>query len=108
MYNPDSLFEAGAEYRYYVAKMGKLINVTAERIKQLYDMHAVMGCIKYPRDNMYCQEGVELQLISSVMPCDEFFTQCSSLRFLKTEVIPAQAETNKLWKVQPFIDAVQK
>lgn len=110
MYYPDSFFDLGAEYsnRYYLAKTGKSINATAERIKQLYGMHAVMGCIKYPRVSMYWKRGVELQLISSVMPRDEFFALRSSLHFVNAEVTPAEAETNKLWKVQPVIDAVRK
>lgn len=42
------------------------------------------------------------------MPREEFKTMRSCLHFVDTELPPEKPEENRLWKVQPIIDAVRK
>lgn len=92
---------------YSVAQTGKSMLTKATKLKQFFGINLLMGCITYPRLNMYWRKGIELSAISTCMPRDRFLALRSNLHFVDTVNIPKDAETNKLWKVQPVIDAVR-
>lgn len=107
-YFDETFLENSAEKTnmYHMAKHGKTLEATPQKIKQLFGMHLIMGCIRFPQLNMYWKRGYHFDLVSRVMTREEFKKLRSSLHFVDTEK-PHEADINRLWKVQPIIDAVR-
>ncbi|KAL3216925.1 hypothetical protein MRX96_032713 [Rhipicephalus microplus] len=108
-YFSEQFFENAAEKTnmYHMSKHGKALQATAQKVKQLFGMHLVMGCIRFPQLHMYWKRGYHFDLISSVMTREEFKKLRSSLHFVDTEKPREADDVNRLWKVQPIIDAVR-
>ncbi|XP_064469018.1 piggyBac transposable element-derived protein 3-like [Ornithodoros turicata] len=108
-YFDDTFFENAAEKTamYSHTKNGKVLNVTPARVKQLFGMHILMGCVPLPQISMYWQNGLRFEMISSVMPREEFKVLRTNLHFVDTVKPPPDAQTNKLWKVQPVVESVR-
>lgn len=69
-YFTDELFELGAKFSnmYCLAKTGSLLNTTPFELKMLFGIHGYIGAIHYPRLHMYWKQGMDLGLVSKVMP----------------------------------------
>ncbi|KAH7945339.1 hypothetical protein HPB49_009797 [Dermacentor silvarum] len=108
-YFNEQFFENAAEKTnmYHMSKHGKALQAIAQKVKQLFGMHLVMGCIRFPQLHMYWKRGYHFDLISSVMTREEFKKLRSSLHFIDTEKPREAEDVNRLWKVQPVIDAVR-
>lgn len=65
----DEFFENAAEKTsmYHMSRTGKVLKVTSHKIKQLFGMHIIMGCLRFPHIHMYWRRGLQLELVSSVM-----------------------------------------
>lgn len=92
---------------YSVAKTGKSMNVTDVELKQFFGLNLLMGCISNPRLRMYWQNGIVLNKVIECMSRDRFLALRTNIHFVNTVTIPEEAKTNKLWKVQPVVDAVR-
>lgn len=108
-YFSEQFFENASEKTnmYHMSKHGKALQATAQKVKQLFGMHLVMGCIRFPKLHMYWKRGYHFDLISSVTTREEFKKLRSSLHFVDTEKPREADDVNRLWKVQPIIDAVR-
>lgn len=106
-YYSDDFFSKAAEYTnmYYLSKYGKVLNTSAAEIKKLYGMHLLMGCIKFPRMRMYWSAGFGLEIIKKAMPRDRFIILRNSLHVVDINNPPPNR--NRLWKIQPVLDAVK-
>lgn len=91
---------------YCLSRYGKELNTSELEIKQLYGIHLLMGCLKYPRLRMYWQSGIELRPISQTMTRDRFFLLRNSLHVVDVNSPPLVRD--RLWKVQPVLDAVRE
>lgn len=108
-YFPNEFFESAAAKTamYTLAKTGRCIAVTSAKVKQVFGMHVIMGCIRYPQLHMYWKHSCKLDIVSSVMSRDEFKRLRRDLHFVDTVHQPPDAAENKLWKVQPVIITVR-
>ncbi|KAH8009210.1 hypothetical protein HPB51_012708 [Rhipicephalus microplus] len=93
---------------YCMSTTGKILKATPQKIRQLSGMHIIMGCICFPNIHMYWRRGYQVDQVTNVMPREEFKTLRSCLHFVDTQMPPNKPEENRLWKVQPIIDAVCK
>lgn len=106
-YFPFSFFEKGALFsnQYSIYKTGKALNTTPEELKKLYGIHLFMGCHRLPRARMYFDRRYGISIKPDVMTRDRFFLLRTNLHFVDVSKPPENLE-NKLWKVQPVIDAI--
>ncbi|KAL3234081.1 hypothetical protein MRX96_022829 [Rhipicephalus microplus] len=109
-YFDDSFFQNAAEKTnmYCMSTTGKILKATPQKIRQLFGMHIIMGCIRLPNIHMCWRRGYQVDQVANVMPREEFKTLRSCLHFVDTQMPPNKPEENRLWKVQPIIDAVRK
>uniref|UniRef100_A0A6P7FSU9 PiggyBac transposable element-derived protein 3-like n=1 Tax=Diabrotica virgifera virgifera TaxID=50390 RepID=A0A6P7FSU9_DIAVI len=112
-YLPQAFFDLAAvrTNQYYVHKNGNLLkpHVTSEEIKKFFGMHAVLGCIKYPRIRMYWQSNFRLPVVADTMSRNRFFTLRTNFHVEDENRVPNEnKKKNKLWKVQPMIDFIRK
>lgn len=109
-YFNDDFFEKAVDFssRYHLLKNGKLLNTTVPEMKKLFGIHIIMGCIPYPRIHMYWNKKYRQESIAPILTRDRFFLLRSSLHFVDTVTPQSDHHQNKLWKVQPVIDAVRK
>lgn len=83
------------------------LRTSPQEVKQLFGMHVIMGCVRYPRLRKYWQRGFRLPVIADTMPRDRFFTLRTSLHVVDTTNVTEDMKKNRLWKVQPIIDVVR-
>ncbi|KAG5893728.1 hypothetical protein JTB14_022336 [Gonioctena quinquepunctata] len=82
--------------------------VTPEEIKIFFGMHALMGCIKFPRLHMYRSIKFECSMITNAMTSDSFYLLRVHFHVVNSlDFTEKQRKKNKLWKVQPMIDFVR-
>jgi len=105
-YLPDSHFDEAALFTnmYAMSKLGKELKTCANEIKVLYEAHAMIDIIKYPRIHMHWQRGIQFDLIAQVITRDRFFLLRSCLHFVDINNRPPQAD--RFWKIKPIIDNV--
>lgn len=86
----------------------KPLRSTAEEYKKLVGIHIVMGIFGLPRLRLYFMKGMEIPIITQI-PRDRIFKLRNFLHVVDNLSVPeAVKETNKLWKVQPILDAVRE
>lgn len=85
---------------------GNILKTSSTEIKQLFEIHSIIGCITFPRLRMYWSSKFRYDPIASVMSRDRFFQLRVNLHFtnLATEEV---MKSNELWKVQLDIDCVR-
>lgn len=67
-----------------------------------------MKCIKYPRLNLYWHTKFSFQSIANCMSRDRFYLLRNNMHLEDANTISKETrDYNKLWKVQPMIDAVR-
>lgn len=88
-----------------MSKFGKILNTDAAEIKKIYGMHLIMGCIRYPRLRMYWSMGMSLEPIQKAMTRARFLKIRNCLHVVDVNNPPQNR--NRLWKVQPVLDAVK-
>jgi hypothetical protein len=108
-YFDAAFFDLAAQYTYMyaLARSGKELKTCAAEIRKLFGMHILMGCNHLPRIKMYWSRNLKLSFISSTMKRDRFFQLRTNLHFVNTVNVNESITTNRLWKVQPIIDAVR-
>lgn len=108
-YFPEDFYESTSECTnlYHFSTKGKHLRTSPQEVKQLFGMHVIMGCVRYPRLRKYWQRGFRLPVIADTMPRDRFFTLRTSLHVVDTTNVTEDMKKNRLWKVQPIIDVVR-
>lgn len=110
-YFDDMFFKSAAEYTnmYSVTQTGKSINTNYTELKRFVGMNLMMGCIRYPRIKLYWQRGYICPIITQCMSRDRFIQLRNYFHVVDNNNTPcvSNGEKNKLWKVQPIIDAVR-
>lgn len=109
-YLDDEFFSLGAHCtaQYYHQQTGKIVTVSPAEIKKFFGLHAIMGCIPFPRIHMYWQNKFKVPLISNVMPRDKFYLLRVNFHVLDNMVVSEETKkNNRLWKVQPMIDKIR-
>ncbi|CAK1596302.1 unnamed protein product [Parnassius mnemosyne] len=95
---------------YYQSSFNKQLNppVTATEIKKFFGINGILGCIRYPRIKMVWMQRFRLSCIAEAMARERFFLLRVNLHIVdKRSVSPEIQTQNKLWLVQPLIDAVR-
>lgn len=107
-YLSDEHFDEAALFTnmYVMNKTGKELKTTANEIKNVYGVHAMMSVFKYPRLKMYWDsKGMCFGPISQAITRDRFLKLRSSLHYVDINNRPT--DNNHFWKVQPIIDRVR-
>lgn len=107
-YFNEDFFEnlANCTNLYYLRKTGSVLNTRSQEMRKLFGILLVMGCIPYPRINMYWRAGMRLEIIANQMSRDRFFQLRNNMHVVNSDE-PPPGNTNPLWKVQPMLDAVK-
>jgi hypothetical protein len=109
-YLDDDFFQLAATHtsQYFLQSNGKVNNVTSEEIKKMFGLHAIMGCIHFPRIHMYFNEKFKFPLIDGVMSRDRFYMLRTNLHVVDNLGVTEETKkSNRLWKIQPVIDCVR-
>lgn len=85
---------------YHLRKTGNELKSSAAEIKKLFGIHALIGCIPYPRWKMYWRRGISMDIITSKVTRDRFAVLRNALHVVDSDT-PKPGENNPLWKVQP-------
>lgn len=97
--------------QYYMVNTGMQMKpiCTLADIRKFFVIHAMIGCIKFPRLKLYWNERFRYDPIENAMSRERFFLLRSNLHVVDvTSVNQAEEQAkNKLWRVQPVIDAVR-
>lgn len=91
---------------YTVKTMGRSINTNAQELKIFIALNLLMGCFPFPRLRLYWQRGYSLPSVTEFMSRDRFL-MLRNLFHLVDTANPEGHRTNRLWKIQPIIDAVK-
>jgi len=91
---------------YALNKMGKELKTTADEIKILYGVHAMISILKYPRLRMYWNRSYGLNCISQAITRDRFLILRTCLHYVDINNRPTD-NNSKLWKIQPIVDQVR-
>lgn len=95
---------------YYQSTYNKQLNspVATTEIKKFFGINGILGCIKYPRIKMAWNLRFRLSCISEAMARERFFLIRTNIHIVDKGSVSAEAKSlNKLWLVQPLIDAVR-
>ncbi|CAB3254118.1 unnamed protein product [Arctia plantaginis] len=78
-------------------------------IKKFFGIHAIVGCIKFPRLKMIWSEKYRYDPIANAMSRERFFLLRTNLHCLDVTAVNQTEEQAKtrLWRVQPVIDVVR-
>lgn len=109
-YLDDDFFSLAATHtaQYYLQTSGKQTHVTPEEIKKFFGMHAVMGCIHFPRIHLYWSDKYKIPLLENALPRDRFYFLRTNFHVVDNLSVSEETKRcNKLWKIQPLIDRVR-
>lgn len=91
-----------------MSNTGKELKTTPQEMKVFIGINMVMGCIKYPRLNLYWHTKLALPAITNSMSRDRFYLLRNNMHLVDANLISKETrESNKMWKVQPMIDVVR-
>lgn len=106
----DGFFTLSADCtaRYHLQKTGNVVRVSPTDIKKFFGLHAIMGCIPFPRIHMYWNSKFKFQLVTDVMPRDKFYFLRVNFHVVDNLAVPQETKKiNRLWKIQPMIDMIR-
>ncbi|XP_049769293.1 piggyBac transposable element-derived protein 3-like isoform X2 [Schistocerca cancellata] len=82
----------------------KSVNTSEEEMLHLAGIHVVMGVLGYAQSKLYCQQDTQVTVIAKCMTRDRFYELRNYMHFVDN----TSEHNEKLWKVKPFLDCVQK
>jgi len=108
-YFSQGLFEDAANFtnQYCFSMTGKNLGTDSSEILRFLGLHILMGCIPFPRIRMFWQSGLAIHCISTAMTRDRFLALRTNFHVTDVQTRPENADENRLWKVQPFLDSVR-
>lgn len=78
---------------------------TTNEYKQLIGASIITGCLRLPRLRMYYRSKLRIPAVTQ-LPRDRFFRLRNYMHFVDNLIVSEETkQKNKLWKVQPIIDA---
>lgn len=84
------------------------IRASASEYKKLVGSSIIMGCMKLPRVRMYYKRNLQIPLATQ-LPRDRFFKLRNYMHLVDNlRISEEHKKLNKLWKVQPAIEALLK
>lgn len=107
-YLPASFFEDTAFYTNKYAQINNNFSfrhTNADEIKDLFALHILMGCIKYPRISMFWESGFRIPAFE-IMKERRFYELRSNLHVMDVSNIPSQC-TDKFIKVRVIFDTIR-
>ena len=110
-YFPDEFWENLSEQsniRAMQANEKKPLKSTAKEYRTLTGIHILMGIFGLPRLRLYFIKGIEISSITQ-LPRDRIFKLRNFLHVVNNLSVSNEVKkSNRLWKVQPIIDAVRR
>ncbi|XP_049813953.1 piggyBac transposable element-derived protein 3-like [Schistocerca nitens] len=79
-------------------------NTSGEEMLQVAGIHVVMGVLGYAQSKLYWQQDTQVPVIAKCMTRDRFYELRNYMHFVDN----TSEHNEKLWKVKPFLDCVQK
>ncbi|KAK2701848.1 hypothetical protein QYM36_019514 [Artemia franciscana] len=108
-YLTEDFFEITANQTnlYSVQKTGKSIDTNAVEMKKFFGIHVAMGVFNLPQYRMYWGTRTRIPLIADTMNFNRF-SRLRSFVHLVDNTSKDPDNLDRLWKVRPIIDIVQK
>lgn len=108
-YFSDDFFREAAEFsnQYSIWKLGKILHTDVQELKKFFAVNLVMGCVPFPRLRMYWSNDHRYTLVCDNISRDRFFSLRNCFHVVDVSQPPENRNDNKLWKVQPVINAVR-
>lgn len=106
-YFTDNFFVEAAHFTnmYSVLKNGASMNTDSSELKRFFGINLHMGCFPFPRLRLYWQREYSLPAIADCMARNRFLALRNSFHLV--DIHSSLHSDNKLWKVQPIINAVR-
>lgn len=95
---------------YYQGTFNQVLSppITAAEVKAFFGINGILGCVKYPRIKMAWLQRFKLSCVTDAMARERFFMFRTNLHIVDKGAVTAEEKTqNRLWLVQPLIDAVR-
>lgn len=84
------------------------LRATSSEYKKLVGSCIIMGCFKLPRVRMYYKKSLKIPA-ATILPRDRFFKLRNYIHLVNNfEITEESKKQNRLWKVQPIIDALRR
>lgn len=81
-------------------------NTTAAEVKSLFGLHIFIGCLKFPRVELFWSRELCITIFPGTMSRDRFFKLRNNLHIVNELEIP-QNNTDRLYKVRPLYEAIR-
>ncbi|XP_042904032.1 piggyBac transposable element-derived protein 3 [Parasteatoda tepidariorum] len=109
-YFQDEFFKDAADFtnQYSITKSGKSLKTDARELKVFVAANLIMGCVTFSRLRMYWQAEYKYPPVSNIISRDRFLALRNAFHVVDINNPPGNVNENKLWKIQPVIDAVRK
>ncbi|XP_046986090.1 piggyBac transposable element-derived protein 3-like [Schistocerca americana] len=82
----------------------KSVNTSGGEMLHLAGIHVVMGVLGYAQSKLYWQQDIQVPVIAKCMTRDRFYELRNYMHFVDN----TSEHIEKLWKVKPFLECVQK
>lgn len=110
--NPDPVKLPSEYFSQYISEefynqAALYTNTNPRELKTFFALNVLMGCFLFPRLRVYWQRGYSLPSVTDYISRDRFLLLRNIFHMVDTESPPANGQ-NRLWKVQPIIDAVKR
>lgn len=73
----------------------------------LFDLHVIIGCLKFPRIRLYWDKAFLINIFPDTMSRNQFFQLWSNLHIVNILETPQNNE-DRIYKVRPVFHAVRK
>ncbi|XP_049855527.1 piggyBac transposable element-derived protein 3-like [Schistocerca gregaria] len=106
-YFTDEFFKTAEEHtsQYTVWKHEKSTKTDGTELKKLMAVNLIMGCIKLPRLRLYWSTEFGYTQVLRIMSGGRFVALRNAFHMVDASCAPGN--NNKVWKVQPVLDAVR-
>lgn len=108
-YLDDNLFEiiVEATNRTSVLRTGRTLGLSINEFKVWLGINYVMSAVQYPVIRMYWMKDWRVPIIAAAMNRDRFFAIRNRLKCVfDPDILPAEREENRLWKVAPLLQKI--
>ncbi|XP_048041390.1 piggyBac transposable element-derived protein 3-like isoform X1 [Megalobrama amblycephala] len=86
---------------------GRSLSTSVDEIYHFFGAAILMSCVPYPQIRMFWSNALQIPAISNTMSRDRFFKLRSHLKVvIDYDVSEDKRETDKFWKVRPFMDRI--
>jgi len=107
-YFNSQFFRDAADFtnQYSMIKSNQFLKTDSQELKSFFAANLIMGCVTFSRLRMYWQKGYRYPSVADIMSRDRFLALRNNFHIVDVNSPPENE--NKLWKVQPILDAFKE